>query len=127
MRRIKSRDTAPERLARKLLTGLGVRYRLHRADLPGKPDIVMPGRRLAIQIHGCFWHGHDCARGARAPKQNADYWLAKVGRNRTRDADTTAKLETMGWRVETIWECQMKDQAALKQRLAALTGSGGEP
>ena len=127
MRRVKGRDTTPERLVRKLLTELGLRYRLHRPDLPGKPDIVMPGRRLAILIHGCFWHGHDCARGARQPKQNADYWLAKVGRNRMRDAQTLATLQGMGWRVETIWECEMKDKAALKQRLAALTGSGGEP
>ena len=123
MRRVKSRDTTPERVVRRLLTGLGVRYRLHRADLPGKPDIVMAGRRLAIQIHGCFWHGHDCARGARVPKANRDYWLAKVGRNRSRDADATARLRAMGWRVETVWECEMKDQAALADRLAALTGA----
>ncbi len=122
MRRIKARDTTPERLVRTLLTQLGVRYRLHRADLPGKPDIVMAGRKLAIQIHGCFWHGHDCARGARVPKQNADYWLAKIGRNRARDADSLARLTALGWRVETVWECEMKDKAALKQRLAALTG-----
>jgi DNA mismatch endonuclease (patch repair protein) len=127
MRRVKSRDTTPERLVRKLLTELGVRYRLHRADLPGKPDIVMAGRRLTILIHGCFWHGHDCARGARVPKQNTDYWLTKVGRNRTRDADTLAKLTALGWRVETVWECEMKDKPTLKQRLADLTGSGGEP
>jgi DNA mismatch endonuclease (patch repair protein) len=127
MRRVKSRDTTPEMLVRKLLTELGVRYRLHRADLPGKPDIVMAGRRLAILIHGCFWHGHDCARGARVPKQNTDYWLAKVGRNRARDADSLARLNTLGWRVETVWECEMKDRAALKRRLADLTGSGGEP
>ena len=76
MRRVNGKDTAPERLVRRLLTALGVRYRLQRADLPGKPDIVMPGRRLALQIHGCFWHGHDCARGARVPKANRDYWLA---------------------------------------------------
>jgi DNA mismatch endonuclease (patch repair protein) len=127
MRRVKGRDTTPERLVRKLLTELGVRYRLHRADLPGKPDIVMAGRRLAIQIHGCFWHGHDCARGARVPKNNRGYWLAKVGRNRARDAESLARLCAMGWRVETIWECEMKDQAALRTRLADLTGSGGEP
>jgi DNA mismatch endonuclease (patch repair protein) len=126
MRRVKSRDTTPERLVRKLLTELGVRYRLHRADLPGKPDIVMAGRRLAIQIHGCFWHGHDCARGSRVPKQNTDYWLAKVGRNVARDAETAAKLAAMGWRVETVWECEMKDRTALQQRLAGLTRSGGE-
>lgn len=127
MRRVKGKDTAPERLVRRLLTALGVRYRLQRADLPGKPDIVMPGRRLALQIHGCFWHGHDCARGARVPKANRDYWLAKVGRNRARDADTIARLQALGWRVETLWECEMKDELALKARLAALTGSGGEP
>jgi len=127
MRRVKSRDTSPERLVRKLLTELGVRYRLHRADLPGKPDIVMAGRKLVILIHGCFWHGHDCARGARIPKQNTDYWLAKVRRNRARDADTTARLTALGWRVETIWECEMKERTALKRRLAGLTGSGGEP
>ena len=126
MRRVKSRDTTPEKLVRKLLTELGVRYRLHRADLPGKPDIVMAGRRLAILIHGCFWHGHDCARGARVPKQNTDYWLAKVGRNRVRDAETISKLTALGWRVETVWECEMKERTALKRRLADLTGSGGE-
>ncbi len=120
MRRVKATNTTPERTARRLLTRLGVRYRLHRADLPGKPDIVMAGRRLAIRIHGCFWHGHDCARGARVPKANRDYWLAKVGRNRARDADTGDALQALGWRVETLWECEMKDEAALSGRLAAL-------
>ena len=81
MRRVKGRDTTPELKVRRLLWSLGARYRLHRKDLPGKPDIVLPGRRLAIFVHGCFWHGHDCARGARVPKQNRDYWLGKVGRN----------------------------------------------
>jgi DNA mismatch endonuclease (patch repair protein) len=127
MRRVKGRDTTPERLVRQLLTELGVRYRLHRADLPGKPDIAMAGRRLAILIHGCFWHGHDCARGARVPKQNTDYWLAKIGRNRARDADSLERLTALGWRVETVWECDMKDKSALKQRLADLIASGGEP
>jgi DNA mismatch endonuclease (patch repair protein) len=120
MRRVKGRNTTPERLARRLLTDIGVRYRLNRADLPGKPDIVMAGRRLAIQIHGCFWHGHDCARGARVPKANQDYWRAKISANRARDAAATDALHAQGWRVETIWECQMKDEAALKDRLAGL-------
>ncbi|RYF95209.1 MAG: DNA mismatch endonuclease Vsr [Caulobacteraceae bacterium] len=120
MRRVKARDTTPELKVRRLLTGLGARYRLHRKDLPGKPDIVMAGRRLAIFVHGCFWHGHDCARGARVPKANRDYWLGKVGRNRTRDVDSRAALEAAGWRVETIWECEMKDEAVLRERLAAL-------
>ena len=116
MRRVKGRDTTPERRVRRLLTLLGARYRLHRADLPGKPDIVMPGRRLAIFVHGCFWHGHDCARGARVPKANRDYWVAKVGRNRARDVASRAALEAAGWRVETIWECDLKDAAALEAR-----------
>jgi DNA mismatch endonuclease (patch repair protein) len=120
MRRVKSRDTGPERTVRRLLTGLGARYRLHRADLPGKPDIVMPGRRLAIFVHGCFWHGHDCARGARVPKANRDYWLGKVARNRDRDVKHRAALEAAGWRVETVWECELKDEAALRERLQKL-------
>jgi len=120
MRRVKGRDTAPELKVRKGLTALGARYRLHRADLPGKPDIVMPGRRLAIFVHGCFWHGHDCARGARVPKQNRDYWVGKVEKNRVRDARTREALGALGWRVETIWECDLKDAAALAARLQAL-------
>ncbi|MBI1404797.1 MAG: DNA mismatch endonuclease Vsr [Caulobacter sp.] len=120
MRRVKSRDTAPELKVRKALTTLGARYRLHRRDLPGKPDIVLPGRRLAIFVHGCFWHGHDCPRGSRVPKANRDYWLAKVARNRARDEASRAALETAGWRVETLWECQIRDQAALSGRLSAL-------
>ena len=120
MRRVKSTGTTPEKTVRRLLTGLGLRYRLHRADLPGKPDIVLPGRRLAILVHGCFWHGHDCARGARVPKANRDYWLAKVGRNRARDAATLKALGELGWRVETVWECELKDEAGLRERLASL-------
>lgn len=120
MRRVKGRDTAPEMKVRRALTRLGARYRLHRKDLPGSPDIVMPGRRLALFVHGCFWHGHDCARGARVPKQNRDYWVAKVARNVARDAKTRAELEGGGWRVETIWECELKDEAALTARLRRL-------
>ncbi|MFI4936781.1 MAG: very short patch repair endonuclease [Caulobacterales bacterium] len=120
MRRVKGRDTAPELRVRRLIWSLGARYRLHRADLPGKPDIVLAPRRLAIFVHGCFWHGHDCARGARTPKANRDYWLAKIARNRKRDATSRAALEASGWRVETIWECEMKDAAALTARLRAL-------
>jgi DNA mismatch endonuclease (patch repair protein) len=120
MRRVKGRDTTPELTVRKALTKLGARYRLHCKDLPGKPDIVMPGRRLALFVHGCFWHGHDCARGARVPKQNRDYWVAKVGRNVTRDVRSREALEAAGWRVETIWECELKDAAGLEERLCAL-------
>lgn len=120
MRQVKGSGTTPERTLRRLLTRLGARYRLNRKDLPGSPDIVLPGRRLAIFAHGCFWHGHDCARGARVPKTNRDYWLAKVGRNRIRDAAAAEALSGSGWRVEVIWECEMKDEAALADRLAAL-------
>ena len=120
MRRVKGRDTSPELKVRKLLTRLGARYRLHRKDLPGNPDIVLPGRKLAIFVHGCFWHGHDCARGARVPKQNRDYWLAKVARNTARDEAAQAALAAAGWRVVVLWECDMKDEAALSERLANL-------
>lgn len=125
MRRVKGKDTAPELAVRKALTALGARYRLHRKDLPGKPDIVMPGRRLAIFVHGCFWHGHDCARGARVPKQNRDYWVGKVGRNVARDATSREALKALGWRVETIWECDLKDAAAFTARLSGLLDQAG--
>lgn len=120
MRRVKGRDTTPELKVRRILTRLGARYRLHRKDLPGAPDVALPGRRLALFVHGCFWHGHDCARGARVPKQNRDYWVGKVGRNRARDARNLAALEALGWRAEVVWECELKDAAALQDRLSAL-------
>jgi DNA mismatch endonuclease (patch repair protein) len=120
MRKVKGRDTGPELRVRQALTALGARYRLHRKDLPGSPDIVLPGRKLALFVHGCFWHGHDCARGARTPKANRDYWIAKVARNRARDDAAQAALSQGGWRVETLWECELKDAAGLRERLAAL-------
>lgn len=119
MRRVKSRDTAPERAVRRLLWSAGYRYRLQDKTLPGRPDIVMRGRRTAIFVHGCFWHGHDCARGARKPKANADYWIAKIGRNRTRDAAAAEALAERGWRSLVVWECELKTPAALLTRLTA--------
>ena len=127
MRQVKGRDTGPEKTVRRLLTALGARYRLHRKDLPGRPDIVMPGRRLALFVHGCFWHGHDCPRGARVPQQNRDYWLAKVGRNRARDVASEAALTAAGWRVEVLWECELKDEAALGERLERLLMDTASP
>lgn len=129
MRQVKGRNTTPEMKVRRALTKLGARYRLHRKDLPGNPDIVMPGRKLAFFVHGCFWHGHDCARGARVPKQNRDYWVAKVGRNVVRDARSAEALAALGWRVETIWECDLKDAQALDARLSGLLSrsSHGQP
>ncbi len=117
MRSVKGKDTAPELTVRRALTRLGARYRLHRKDLPG---IVLPGRKLAIFVHGCFWHGHDCARGGRVPQQNRDYWVAKVARNVARDARTREALGVAGWRVETIWACALKDAPGLEARLHTL-------
>ena len=93
---------------RRILRTAGIGYRLGGAGLPGKPDVVMKGRRIALFVHGCFWHGHDCPRGSRQPKANADYWIAKISRNRDRDARNEAALEAEGWRVVTVWECEMK-------------------
>ena len=118
MRAVKSRDTSPELAVRALLRPIAPGYRLHRGDLPGKPDIVYISRKLAIFVHGCFWHGHDCARGARAPKSNADYWSAKISRNRARDLKTLAAYAGMGWRALVIYECELKDKAGLSARLA---------
>ena len=120
MRAVPAKDSTPELKVRKVLTRLGARYRLHRRDLPGSPDIVFPSRRLALFVHGCFWHGHDCSRGARAPKSNRQYWLDKIARNRARDAAAVQALATQGWRVEAVWECELKDAAVLTQRLARL-------
>ena len=117
MRRVKGLDTGPEMVVRRALRALGVGYRLGGASLPGRPDVVMKGRRAVIFVHGCFWHGHDCARGARQPKANADYWLAKIGRNRERDRTSEEALAAEGWRVLTLWECELKDAEALTARL----------
>ena len=120
MRAVPAKNSTPELKVRRLLTSLGARYRLHRRDLPGSPDIVFPSRRLALFVHGCFWHGHDCPRGARVPKSNTIYWLAKVARNRGRDAAVMKALTTQGWRAETIWECELKGGSTLTARLAVL-------
>ncbi|MBS0480266.1 MAG: DNA mismatch endonuclease Vsr [Proteobacteria bacterium] len=122
MARVKSRDTQPERIVRRVLTQLGYRYRLHRSDIPGKPDIAFIGRRKAIFVHGCFWHGHDCKRGARAPKDNAAYWSAKIARNRERDRDTLTALTALGWRSLIVWECELRAVDRLAGRLADCLG-----
>ena len=119
MRKVKGRDTAPERLVRRALTDMGVRYRLNRRDLPGSPDIALGPRRLAIFVHGCLWHRHDCRRGARQPKQNAAYWSAKIARNVERDARAQAQLAEAGWASLVLWECDLKDPAALSETLGA--------
>jgi DNA mismatch endonuclease (patch repair protein) len=119
MRAVHSRDTAPERAVRQLLREQGWRgYRLHRKDIPGKPDVAFLGRRKAIFVHGCFWHGHHCARGDRAPVANAAYWRRKIEGNRQRDARHLAELAQLGWSVLVIWECELKDRAALAEKLS---------
>ncbi|MBL8558638.1 MAG: DNA mismatch endonuclease Vsr [Hyphomonadaceae bacterium] len=122
MRAVKARDTGPELKVRAIVRALGHRYRLDARDLPGRPDIVQRGRRKAIFVHGCFWHGHDCLRGARMPKANADYWRAKIARNRARDIDATEALSSAGWSCVTVWECALKDRAAVADALAAFLG-----
>ncbi len=122
MSRVQSKDTAPEMTVRRLLHAMGYRYRLHGKALPGKPDIVFAGRKKAVFIHGCFWHGHDCKRGARITATRQEYWTAKVGRNRERDARNVASLEQAGWNVMTVWECELKDRVALAARLAGFLG-----
>lgn len=119
---IRSKDTAPEIAVRRLAHRLGYRYRLHRADLPGKPDMVFPSRKAVVFMHGCFWHGHDCKRGGRKPKTNADYWRAKIARNAERDAAATAALAVLGWRSLVVWECEVKNPAAVAQRLRDFLG-----
>ncbi len=118
MRRIRSRNTAPELLVRKALRQLGhVGYRLHRRDLPGRPDVAFVGKQKAIFVHGCFWHGHDCAEGARTPKSNVDYWLPKIQRNRLRDDENVRALRSDGWSVLVLWECELGDEEALHRVL----------
>lgn len=117
MRAVKSRDTKPEMIVRRMVHAMGKRYRLHRADLPGKPDLVFPKSHKIIFVHGCFWHGHDCKRGAREPKENAEYWRAKISRNKERDVKSQEALRSMGWDVLLVWECQIKDHEALSGRL----------
>lgn len=122
MRAVKGENTRPEQAVRSLLHALGYRFRLHRRDLPGSPDIVFPGRKAVVFVHGCFWHGHGCTRGRRMPKANADYWVGKLSRNTARDAKARAGLEALGWRVLVVWECEIKDAAMLADRLRDFLG-----
>lgn len=122
MRAVKGADTTPELAVRRLVHGMGFRFRLHRKDLPGKPDLTFPRLRKVIFVHGCFWHGHDCARGARVPVQNRDYWTRKVARNVERDRDAQAALQRLGWKSLVVWECEIKDQDRLRRALRRFLG-----
>ncbi len=117
MRCVKSANTTPEMRVRSLIYKLGYRYRLCRPELPGKPDIVFISKRKVIFVHGCYWHGHDCARGSRIPKTNTDYWVEKVTKNKTRDAANIASLQEQGWSVLVIWECELRDEDSMKNKI----------
>lgn len=117
MRAVKGQNTKPELAIRKMAHGLGYRYRLHRKDLPGKPDIVFTARRKIIFVHGCFWHGHICKRGRRLPKSNTDYWIPKLRRNVERDKQNIQALTSDGWDVLIIWECETKELAKVERRI----------
>ncbi|MGK8204317.1 very short patch repair endonuclease [Burkholderia cenocepacia] len=122
MRRIRSKNTTPEMTVRRLLHGLGYRYRLHRKDIPGKPDIVIAGRRKAIFIHGCFWHQHVACREGRPPKSNDAYWRPKLERNQQRDRQNLEALTALGWTVLVVWECEVESDSTLPERLVQFLG-----
>ena len=124
MSRIRGKDTKPEMIVRRLAHGLGYRFRLHRKDLPGRPDLVFPRLRKVVFVHGCFWHRHDCPRGT-IPKTNNEFWTAKLARNMERDAATLAALKSAGWSALVVWECETKDEAVLGDRLNTFLGSAG--
>ena len=109
MRRVREKNTSPELKVRSLIHRLGFRFRLHRKDLPGKPDLVFPSRKKIIFVHGCFWHGHHCARGHRVPKTNSEYWIEKIQRNMERDSKHQSDLKAMGWDILVIWECEINN------------------
>jgi DNA mismatch endonuclease (patch repair protein) len=117
MARIRSKDTKPEMAVRSILHGLGYRFRLHRKDLPGRPDIVLPRHRKIILVQGCFWHGHDC-RLASKPKSNQSYWSAKITSNQERDKRNIAALRALGWEVLEMWECDIRKSNDLAQRIS---------
>lgn len=123
MQAVKSKNTAPELVVRRALFALGYRYRLHRRDLPGSPDIVFPERKKVVFVNGCFWHGHNCPRG-RAPKSRKEFWYNKLEANRTRDACNIKELKKLGWRSFTVWQCQTTD---LKKLLPVLVDFLGTP
>lgn len=124
MSRIGSKNTAPEVIVRRLLHALGYRFRLHRKDLPGTPDIVLPARQTAVFVHGCFWHAHGCKIG-RPPKTRPEFWGPKLERNRERDRENEAALRAAGWTVETVWQCETRDPETLKERLTRTLGAAG--
>lgn len=124
MARIKSKDSKPEMIVRRLVHKLGYRYRLHRKDLPGKPDLVFPGRKAVIFVHGCFWHQHPDSKckDAVMPKSRLDYWRPKLTRNQLRDEKAINELQQLGWNVAIVWECETKNIDEIEQRLKEFLG-----
>jgi DNA mismatch endonuclease (patch repair protein) len=127
MAAVRHKGTAPELLVRKVLHRLGYRFRLHVEDLPGSPDIVFPRRKKVIFIHGCFWHGHDCAHGRRRPRTNQAYWQAKIERNRLRDSLALGALAEKGWATKVLWECDLSDPDRLIDHLMGFLGPSRRP
>ena len=124
MRRIRSKDTTPELALRRMLYRMGFRFRLHRKDLPGKPDLVFPGRKKVLFLHGCFWHQHQGCREGRVPDTRREYWEPKLARNQERDALAQKALQALGWDVLTLWECELaKAPAAIAAQLRQFLGS----
>jgi DNA mismatch endonuclease (patch repair protein) len=117
MRRVKARDTKPERALRKLVWALGYRYRKHRRDVPGNPDLAFVGKKRAIFLHGCFWHRHDCPSGTRSPKSRVAFWTRKFRRNVARDAIVAKCLKRAGWKTLVIWECQLRRPLTIERKI----------
>jgi DNA mismatch endonuclease, patch repair protein len=122
MRQIRSKDTKPEVLLRRLLHAQGYRFRLHRKDLPGKPDLVFPSRKKAIFVHGCFWHQHPGCREGRVPGSRREYWEPKLARNQQRDAAAQAALKEQGWRYLIVWECELDDATSAIKNVVSFLG-----
>jgi len=122
MARVKGRDTTPELRVRKLVHELGARFRLQRRDLPGTPDLVFPGRRLALFVHGCFWHRHEGCRHTSNPRSRSDFWQAKFAANVERDRRVALELQSLGWNVHVIWECDTKKRDVLEPILRSILG-----
>ena len=125
MRAVKGKDTKPEMAVRRLVHGMGYRYRLHRRDLPGKPDLAFGPRRKAIFVHGCFWHQHAGCRSSHVPVTRAAYWGPKLARNVERDVTNQQRLEGLGWRLLAIWECELGDMEAVAWRARDFLGPPG--
>jgi DNA mismatch endonuclease (patch repair protein) len=127
MRAVRSSDTKPEMIVRRLAHRLGYRYRLHVKSLAGVPDLVFPRRRKVIFVHGCYWHRHHCAEGQSMPSSHVRYWVGKFERNRRRDARIRRSLARLGWKVLVLWECQLKNTAWVQRRIKAFLARSRKP